>query len=90
MHRRWRAHPPQPSPASAPPLNRLRVGVVITVVAVWVVSFLATIFVNPDLQGLATLATPVVTIAVGWLGAGEVLDRRNPRPTRRPQEDTAA
>lgn len=71
-------------------MNRLRIGVVIAVVGVWVLAFLATIFVDAELQGLATLATPVVTIAVGWLGAGEVLDRRPPRPRRAPtQEDTA-
>ena len=64
-------------------MNRLRIGVVIAVVTVWVITFLATIFVDAALQGLATLATPVVTIAVGWLGAGEVLDRRNDQPPAR-------
>lgn len=67
-------------------MTHLRIAVAVAITAIWALAFLATIFIDPALSGLATTATPVMLGVVGWLFAAEVLERRNRIPHNPPQE----
>lgn len=47
------------------------------VTTVWVFSFVVTVFVDPGLVTLATLATTVMGAAAGWVFGADLLERRD-------------